>query len=638
MKKIKLKSIILSLTLCVCMSIEKSLAQRVGIETTQPEASLHVDGEDGLLVTGELGVGADLETSGEGTRMFFYPKKAAFRVGRVTGNQWDDSLIGGYSSAWNYSSIASGFASTAWGINTVASGFYTSAWGGNTRAKSDYETVFGRYNTDYTPFANFGWSETDRLFGIGNGTSDTNRSDALVVLKNGRTGIGIANPEATLHVADEDGLLVTGEFGAGENLETSGPGTKMFFYPKKAAFRAGAVVTDVWDDGQIGDYSAAWGRNAAATGLISTAWGRNGVASGDNSTAWGRSAEASGLNSTAWGNNTVASGNSESTAWGNGTVASATMSTAWGTNTSANGLSSTAWGSNTEALNTYSTSWGLNTLASGYASTAWGNNTEASGNYSAASGGNVVAKSTYETVMGRYNTNYTPNSTTGWNTNDRLFGVGNGTSNTSRSDAMVILKNGKVGIGSSNPPHKLTINVPSSGSVPNGEGLGIVNLSTNDYWNIHVVSWLRFSFLNFEISYINPASGAYVSLSDRRLKENIRPLQSGTLEKVNKINTVHFNYKRDKQKTVITGVIAQELKELFPEFVSQENSDTYMGVDYAGLSVVAIKAIQEQQDEIELQKNEIKILKTQVVEIESLKAKNKALEEKIDLILQQLNK
>ena len=53
-----------------------------------------------------------------------------------------------------------------------------------------------------------------------------------------------------------------------------------------------------------------------------------------------------------------------------------------------------------------------------------------------------TAKSAYETVIGRYNTDYTPNDTAGWDYSDRLFVVANGTSNTSRNDALVITKDG----------------------------------------------------------------------------------------------------------------------------------------------------------------------------------------------------
>jgi hypothetical protein len=76
-------------------------------------------------------------------------------------------------------------------------------------------------------------------------------------------------------------------------------------------------------------------------------------------------------------------------------------------------------------------------------------------------GVSTVAKSAYETVIGRFNTIYTPADTVNWNTNDRLFVIGNGTENNARSDAMVVLKNGNIGIGTSTPNSKLHISSAS---------------------------------------------------------------------------------------------------------------------------------------------------------------------------------
>ncbi|MFO7703051.1 MAG: hypothetical protein R6V37_08720 [Psychroflexus maritimus] len=86
-------------------------------------------------------------------------------------------------------------------------------------------------------------------------------------------------------------------------------------------------------------------------------------------------------------------------------------------------------------------------------------------------------------------------------------------------------------------------------------------------------------------------------------------------------------------KNTTTGVIAQELKEIFPEFVHQDEENEYMGVNYAGLSVVAIKALQEQQTEIEELKAKINTQNKNLEEIEELKAKNKALEEKFNTLV-----
>ena len=65
--------------------------------------------------------------------------------------------------------------------------------GSDTTAESFVETVIGSFNTFYTPVSIasiISFNPADRLFVIGNGTDDSNRSDAMVVLKNGNTGMG----------------------------------------------------------------------------------------------------------------------------------------------------------------------------------------------------------------------------------------------------------------------------------------------------------------------------------------------------------------------------------------------------------------------------------------------------------------
>ncbi|MEE4198867.1 MAG: hypothetical protein V2I54_14605, partial [Bacteroidales bacterium] len=84
--------------------------------------------------------------------------------------------------------------------------------GSRNNAYSWCETVIGRYN-DYDLTGNpDNWEDTDHLFVIGNGTADDARSNAMVVLKNGRTAIGTSGkPNSRLHVnslSDENALRV----------------------------------------------------------------------------------------------------------------------------------------------------------------------------------------------------------------------------------------------------------------------------------------------------------------------------------------------------------------------------------------------------------------------------------------------
>ncbi|MGC2236667.1 MAG: tail fiber domain-containing protein [Pyrinomonadaceae bacterium] len=98
-----------------------------------------------LLITATFGTGT-IPASGAGTRMMFYGKKAAFRVGTVSSTQWNDANIGTNSTAFGYNTTASGGGSTSIGQGTIASGEVSVAIGVNSDAKGQYSLAMG-YNT-----------------------------------------------------------------------------------------------------------------------------------------------------------------------------------------------------------------------------------------------------------------------------------------------------------------------------------------------------------------------------------------------------------------------------------------------------------------------------------------------------------
>lgn len=128
--------------------------------------------------------------------------------------------------------------------------------------------------------------------------------------------------------ATTNGFAVTGTSGSGA-IPVEGSGTRMMWYPGKAAFRAGTVLAfgaGRWNDVNIGFGSVAFGVNTQASGDQSTAMGNGSVATADGSVAIG------GLGVTASGD--------YSTALGAGTTASGAGSTALGAFTTASGESS----------------------------------------------------------------------------------------------------------------------------------------------------------------------------------------------------------------------------------------------------------------------------------------------------------
>ena len=94
---------------------------------------------------------------------------------------------------------------------------------------------------------------------------------------------------------------------------------------------------------------------------------------------------------------------------------------------------------------------GSSNTTSGTGSMAIGSSTTASGVASLTMGTGTTAPSYDEMAVGSYNTTYTPVSSTTWQGTDRLFGIGNGTGSGATSDALVVLKDGAIGVGISTP-------------------------------------------------------------------------------------------------------------------------------------------------------------------------------------------
>lgn len=78
--------------------------------------------------------------------------------------------------------------------------------------------------------------------------------------------------------------------------------------------------------------------------------------------------------------------------------------------------------------------------------------------------------------------------------------------------------------------------------------------------------------------------------SDERLKNIIDPLDVD-LDQLSDIDKVKFNWKADKSGRTNIGVIAQSLEEAFPELVITNKDTGYKMVNYAGLSVIALAAV-----------------------------------------------
>lgn len=147
----------------------------------------------------------------------------------------------------------------------------------------------------------------------------------------------------------------------------------------------------------------------------------------------------------------------------------------------------------------------------------------------------------------------------------------------------------------------------------NGDQLSLRHPSSiNLKWGFYVSS--IDSSLNFYSngslrSNIDRVTGVYTALSDRNRKKNIQPLKP-VLETIMKLPVYSFNYldSKDTDKRML-GFMAQDLQPFFPELVYQrydrDITKPVLTMDYSGLGVIAIKALQEQQIIIQQQQEQI---------------------------------
>ena len=221
-------------------------------------------------------------------------------------------------------------------------------------------------------------------------------------------------------------------------------------------------------------------------------------------------------------------------------------------NTSATGSHAVAMGKSTTASGGFSTAMGGDSTASGDYSVAMGRNTTASGEISTTMGRETTASDYASFVIGQYNSSGSSvtNNATSFNTANTAFVIGNGTASNAKSDAFKVMFNGDATVS-----NDLTV------------------------------------------------SGDVVISSDARLKSNIVSLGS-TLPKLLQIDGKSYEMK-GKQKI---GVLAQEIKEVFPELVSEDDNEM-LAVNYQGLVPILINALKEQQSEIdELKEQETKYM------------------------------
>ena len=256
----------------------------VGIGTNNPLAKLHVK-DSSVLFTGAYSPNnpGNPPIEGDGARMMWYADKAAFRVGLAQDACWDKDNIGNGSVAMGSKTRASANQSFAMGFKSWATGPISNAMGCGAMARASYSTAIG-----YAPTASgvgsaamgvlttakaYGavslgiWNDNsdnpdsilprpdDRIFQIGNGEaflSNTTvpfgpQSNAMTVLRNGNTGIGILSPSSRLHTGSGTVRFEGSSTSGGTALSLGGNGDLQVDAP---GIVAGRFV--VKDNGNVG--------------------------------------------------------------------------------------------------------------------------------------------------------------------------------------------------------------------------------------------------------------------------------------------------------------------------------------------------------------------------------------------------
>ncbi|MCX6781610.1 MAG: hypothetical protein NTW66_00585, partial [Candidatus Magasanikbacteria bacterium] len=572
------------------------------IGTTTSQFALTIGGDGGIYAfgpgVGDDTVGTSLTESGAGTKMLWYPRKAAFRAGYVNGAQWDDAYIGNYSVAFGSGNIASATYSYVAGVGNIVSGSGSTIAGGNTNWNSGGSAFIGAgfnndvYQANYAfigagvmntvrgsesfvgagslnnaigieSFVGGGWANSalaDNSF-VGGGTSNIasgtysfvgggimnraegifsaiaggNQNQALgnysfvgggnlniasginstalgrsmqvsgnysfgvnvsttvallsqdntIALMGGNVGIGTTTPEFSLAVGGDGGILAVGP-GLGDNTEgtiltTSGTGTRMIWYPRKGAFRAGTVTGTHWDDGNIGSFSFASGLNNIASGDLSF------VAGGMENTAAGMGAFVTGIGNTVNGSMATAFGGMN-TVDGILGIAFGGMNTVSGNASLAMGVYNVASAMGSVTVGAYNTSSASGGIALGAYNSVNATQGTALGYYNEINDVGGIAFGNLNTINGTMSVAIGSNLTIN---GDQSFGlnIDGATPYIIDQDYVIAFLGGDVGIGTTTPSTKLHIagTTTAQNIIPDGPYTGNMsayNLGTSAArWN-----------------------------------------------------------------------------------------------------------------------------------------------------------
>ncbi|HET7462427.1 MAG TPA: tail fiber domain-containing protein [Longimicrobium sp.] len=176
--------------------------------------------------------------TGAGTRLLWYPEKAAFRAGSISGTQWDDANIGLYSVAAGQDVRASGDNSVAFGVRSTAAQVSSFAVGEDNTASGAASVALGYHahtNARQGSFVFSDRSSVDTLRAGVNHSANWRVSGGFRIFtsSNLSTGVTIQSGSVTSNWGQSNAVISTS---TGAYLSTSGVWTNTSDVNRKHLF------------------------------------------------------------------------------------------------------------------------------------------------------------------------------------------------------------------------------------------------------------------------------------------------------------------------------------------------------------------------------------------------------------------
>ena len=436
-----------------------------------------------------------------GSRMLWYPRKAAFRAGYGSASTWNEATTGAYSTAMGIENTASGYGSTAMGYyNNTASGDGSTAMGsGNTAtgygstamgyyntASGDGSTAMGYYNNTasgagsvamglYSTASSFGevavgaynapisgnawsWSPGDPAFQVGNGHWGVYESETQTDL-NGDGEIDqnwqVYLPETystALTVYKSGDMTLQGNLTLGGTITSAG--SPVITSSSLSDSISSLPVLNITGGIKAGSNNwtsgYAFGPQTVADKWGTAAFGYNTVAGAEGALAAGWHCKAMGYTSVAFGHGSETYGyESMSIGRSNRAYGNQNFAGGWGSKT--HNFNSFAYGHSCEAnsqsgpsgyeSDSFAIAMGSYAFANSDHTIALGYGATATATLANAFGRSLQANTMYEHNIGACAKISTHNDS--WSEGDAIYRLGNSPDWNNRSDAITVLKNGQ---------------------------------------------------------------------------------------------------------------------------------------------------------------------------------------------------